>query len=111
MNYNEALGLVRYLITTGISLDEAVSHGARVRTLAAQGEVERRIPPGHWILTAHGVGDIGIMAHSILFSKAPARLRNWWTRWPCYQSPQPIRFVFVDIGVDVLNLLIVKTLE
>ena len=95
----------------GPGVDGRIEDGTRIHGLAAEGEAERRIPPGHLILRPDRVGDVGIVAQRIAPRQPAPRHVERRTARTGDQPPEPRRVLAFDPCVDGVDPLRVEPLQ
>ena len=73
-----------------------VEHRARVHRLAAECEVERRVPPGDRVLGPHRVRDVRVVAEGIAPVEPASSLGNRIAARTGHQPSEPVRLVAID---------------
>ncbi len=85
-------------------VEVCVEDGARVDGLAAEREVERRIPVGHDVLRADGVGDVRVVAQPIARVQSSAGLGERRAARSCDEAAEPRPRRVVDLRVEPVDL-------
>ena len=88
-----------------------VEHRARVHRLAAEREVERRVPPGDRVLGPHRVRDVRVVAEGIAPVEPASSLGNRIAAWTGHQSSEPVRLVAIDPREQEVDLVAVEMLK